>query len=195
MTGAPTGESNVWKKLVVGIAGVLVLAFTGITLRPSSFRVERSVFIAAPVDVVYDQIASLRSMDGWSPYAQLDPDMEISYAGAEAGVGARSAWDGPRMGRGRLTITNARPNERIEMRLEMFAPLRATNQVVFELAPSDSGTCVRWRMDGKNGFVGKAIGLVMDVDAMVGGQFESGLASLARLAEARASGRPLAQAR
>jgi Polyketide cyclase / dehydrase and lipid transport len=176
-------------RLVMGLVLAAGTLLAIVALQPSSFSVERSLSIDAPSEVVFDQIASLRKMDVWSPYAQMDPEMEIAYEGPEAGVGARSAWAGPQVGQGRLTITGIQANERVEMRLEMLKPLRATNRVVFVLAPTDVGTDVRWRMDGESGFVGKAIGLVMDMDAMLGQQFESGLASLARVAEAAASGR------
>ena len=82
------------------------------------------------------------------------------------------------MGTGRLTITSVEPPRQVEMRLEMLTPMQATNRLLFTLAPVDAATQVTWRMEGRNGFLGKAIGLFVDMDAMVGGDFEKGLASL-----------------
>jgi hypothetical protein len=87
------------------------------------------------------------------------------------------------MGKGRLTITAVRPAQEIEMKLEMMTPMEATNRVLFTLTSTGGATHVTWRMDGTNGFVAKALGLVMNMDEMVGGPFESGLASLKRVAE------------
>jgi Polyketide cyclase / dehydrase and lipid transport len=175
------------KRLVL-IAGVLVIAAIAlVSTRPSEFVIERSAAIEAAPDVVYEHIASLRAMDVWSPWVRMDEQMKVVYAGPESGVGARSSWEGPEMGEGRLTVTAVRPAREVEMKLEMFSPMRATNRIVFTLTPADAGTRVTWRMEGRNGFVGKAIGLFMDMDGMVGGPFEQGLAALKGVAEADAA--------
>jgi len=112
--------------------------------------------------------------------------MKIRYEGPEAGVGARSSWEGPQMGTGSLTVTGALPGRSVDMNLDMLTPMEAHNQIRFTLAPEAGGTRVTWRMQGESGFLGKAIHLVMDMDSMVGGQFEQGLASLSEKAEAEA---------
>jgi uncharacterized protein YndB with AHSA1/START domain len=167
--------------LALGVAGSVFVA-----AQPAAFVVERSATIAAPPEVVFDHIASLRAMDAWSPWVRMDSQLKVVYAGPERGVGARSSWESPEMGAGRLTVTAVKPGREVEMRLEMLSPMQATNRIVFTLAPSGTGTQVTWRMEGRNGFVGKAVGLFMDMDGMVGGPFESGLTSLAALAEADA---------
>jgi hypothetical protein len=169
--------------------GIVVLGAAGaafVAARPARFVVERSAEIAAGPAWVYGQIASLRRMDAWSPWVRMDDALEVSYAGPESGVGARSSWHGPEMGEGRLTVTAVEPEREVEMRLEMLTPMEATNRILFTLVPEGAGTRVTWRMEGENGFLGKALGLFVDVDGMVGGPFESGLAALAALAEADA---------
>jgi len=178
-----------WKKVALGLCAVVVVLVAVVAMQPSSFRVERSTVIEAPADVVYGHIDSLRAMDAWSPWVRMDPQMKIAYGGPEAGVGARSSWEGPQMGKGRLTITAAKPAEEVELKLEMLAPVKATNRVLFTLTSTGESTHVTWRMDGTNGFVGKALALLMDTDEMVGGPFERGLASLKTLAEADAKRR------
>jgi hypothetical protein len=164
--------------------GALVLATAGATFvaaQPSAFVVERSARVAAAPEVVYGHIASLRAMDAWSPWLRMDAQLKVAYEGPESGVGARSSWEGPEMGTGRLTVTAVEPGREVEMRLEMLSPMQATNRIVFTLAPAGNGTEVTWRMEGHNGFLGKAAALVVDVDGMVGGPFESGLGALAAI--------------
>ena len=163
--------------LVLGVAAVAFVAS-----QPSAF--ERSAAIDASPELVYRHIASLRAMDAWSPWVKMDAQMKVTYEGPEAGVGARSSWEGPEMGKGRLTITAVKPDREVEMNLEMLAPMQASNRIVFTLAPLPEGTRVSWRMEGTNGFVGKAMTLLMGMDEMVGGPFEQGLAALKVLAEA-----------
>ena len=171
------------RKILLGLAAAL-LAFAGVVaMQPSSFEVARSAIVKAPADVVYRHIESLRAMDVWSPYAHMDPQLKLVYSGPESGVGARSSWQGPQMGTGNLTITRALPEREVEMSLDMRTPMEAHNRVLFTLVPKDGATEVTWRMQGRSGFLGKAIGLFVHMDGMVGGQFEEGLASLQRVAE------------
>jgi hypothetical protein len=178
-----------WKKLALGLGALALVGVAVIAMQPSSFRIERSAAIEAPSDVVYPHIENLRAMNEWSPWARMDPQMTITYAGPEAGVGATSSWEGPEAGKGRMTITAVKPNQEVDLKLEFLAPMEATHRAVFTLAPSDGATDVTWRMEGTNGFVGKAFALAMDMDEMVGGEFERGLASLKTMAEADAKRR------
>jgi hypothetical protein len=179
----------VLKKLALGLCAIVAILAAVVAVQPSEFRVERSAIVQAPAGVVYAHIQSLRAMDEWSPYAKMDPQMQIHYEGPEGGVGARSSWQGPQMGTGRLTITAVEPDRSVEMRLEMLTPMQADNRILFSLAPMGGATQVTWRMQGRNGLLGKAIGLVIGMDAMLGGQFEQGLASLEGVAEADAARR------
>ena len=85
-----------------------------------------------------------------------------------------------------MTITAVKPDREVEIAIEFLAPMAATNRALFTLTPAGAATRVTWRMEGTNGFVAKAIGLVMNMDEMVGGEFEKGLASMKALAEADA---------
>ena len=183
-----------WKKIALGLGAVVVILVAVVAIQPSSFTIERSAAIEAPADIVYGQIANLRAWEAWSPWARMDPQMKSSYDGAEAGVGAVSSWEGPDAGKGRMTITAAEPDQEIDLQLEFLAPMKATNQVRFTLDPAGESTEVTWRMEGHNGFVGKAFALVMNMDELVGGDFERGLASLKSLAEADAAVRRAEQA-
>jgi hypothetical protein len=166
------------KKLLVGTAAVVVIAAVVVALQPSAFVVERSVSIDAPAARIYPRIASVRAMDQWSPWVKLDPQMQTVYDGPESGVGSRSSWEGPQMGKGRVTVTSALPDTEIEMKLEMLEPMEGTNRVLFTLVPRGAATDVTWRMEGTNGFAGKAMGLVMSMDRMIGDEFSKGLAAL-----------------
>lgn len=173
------------RKIAIALA-VLVLAFViVVALQPAEFRVERSATVSAPPPVVFEHVNDLHHWTAWSPWEQRDPGMRRSYGGAPAGAGATYAWAGnEEVGEGRMTITESRPSERIELRLEFLEPFPASNDVAFRFEPQGEGTVVTWSMTGQNGFMGKAIDLFMNMDAMVGGDFEKGLAALGSVAEA-----------
>lgn len=177
------------RKIALALAAAIAVLVAVIWMQPSAFTIARSTEIAAPPGVIIAHIQNLRAMDAWSPWAKMDPKMKISYEGPESGVGARSSWEGPEMGKGRNTVVAVKPEQEVEMKLEMLAPMQATNRVVFSLEPAGGATRVTWRMDGTSNFVGKAFGLFLSMDEMVGVPFENGLAALKTVAETQAARR------
>jgi hypothetical protein len=123
--------------------------------------------------------------EAWNPWARLDPAMKHAYAGAPAGTGAVYTWAGNReVGAGRMTMTESRPSDLIRIKLEFLTPFAATSTAEFTFKPEGDRTVVTWSMVGRNNFVAKAIHLVMDMDKMVGGNFEKGLADMKSVVEA-----------
>jgi uncharacterized protein YndB with AHSA1/START domain len=173
---------------ILGALVVIVAVVGGVVaMQPSEFRVVRSAIIPAPPAEVFAHINDLRKWDAWSPWEKIDPALKKTFDGPPAGPGASFAWTGnAEVGQGRLTIVDSRAPELVRIRLEMIKPIAATNAVEFTLAPAGEHTRVTWSMRGENGFVSKAIGLVMDMDRMIGGQFEKGLANLKSVAQAEA---------
>jgi uncharacterized protein YndB with AHSA1/START domain len=183
------------KRIGIAIALLVALLLVVVALQPAEFTIERSAQIDAPPEAVYPHIASLRAMDEWSPWVKMDDQVRITHEGPEAGVGAVESWTGPEIGSGRMEITAAEPDGQVDIALQFFEPMASQSRATFLLAAADGGTRVTWRMQGTNNFVGKCVGLVMDMDQMIGETFERGLADLKKLAEAgSAPGRPLAYA-
>jgi hypothetical protein len=90
-----------------------------------------------------------------------------------------------------MTIVRADEPSLVSIRLEFLKPFVATNTATFTFTPHPAGTTVTWAMDGRNTLVSKAVSLVLDMDAMIGGDFERGLLALKALAEgADAAGAP-----
>ncbi|MBM4384588.1 MAG: SRPBCC family protein [Deltaproteobacteria bacterium] len=172
---------NVLFALTLVVGGFAAFVAT----RPSEFRIERSTTIAAPSEIVFEEIDDFRRWAAWSPWEKMDPAMKREYSGPASGVGATYHWIGnEQVGEGRMTIVESAP-ARVAIRLEFVTPMKATNDVTLELGPAAGGTDVTWAMTGKNDFMAKAAGLFMDVDAMVGADFERGLADLTKVVEAR----------
>lgn len=158
---------------------------TDLKTRPDTFRVERSIQIAAAPETVLALIEDFRNWTQWSPYEKMDADLKRSYSGASAGVGAVYDWEGKKTGVGRMAITRADPS-RVLIDLDFFKPMKANNKAEFTLEPQGGGTRVTWAMTGANTFMSKVMGLFFSMDRFVGGQFENGLADLKAAAEGRA---------
>ncbi len=175
-------------KILIGVVIVIGLLALLVASRPSTFHVERSITIAAPAEEVFARVNDLKAWGAWSPWEKKDPDMTRSFTGPPAGAGATYAWAGDKnVGEGRMTIERSERPSLVALRLEFFKPFAATNSARFEFTPVPDGTKVTWSMDGHNNFICKAVSLVMDMDKMIGTDFESGLAALKSGAESAAA--------
>ena len=161
--------------VLVLVAGALVVAST----RPDSFRIERTILLNAPPEAPYALVQDLHRWTEWSPWEGVDPGMKRTYAGPASGVGASYGWEGnSKVGSGRMEITEAAPGAKLVLKLDFFTPMEAHNTAEFTFVREGGGTRVTWAMFGPSPFLSKLIGLVFNMDRMVGGMFEKGLASL-----------------
>lgn len=177
------------KKVFLLVIGAFVLIAAGVLFaasrQPEAYHVERSVVTnAAPISV-YAVLQDFRRFGEWSPWEELDPAMKRTFEGPETGVGSIYKWDGnDKVGAGKMTITGAEPNAHVDVALEFLRPFPSSSQVRWSVAPEGGGSKVTWAMDGKNDtLVAKAFSLFVDMDAMLGKDFEKGLAKLKTVAE------------
>jgi len=171
------------RAILVGIGVILATVLIYAAVQPDEFRVERSTRIdAAPAEIA-PLIADLHRFNEWNPYAKKDPAMKESYSGPTEGPGASYAWQSEEVGTGRMTITDVDFPSRVALDLDFETPFEARNVVEFSLVPSGAATDVTWRMTGAQTYLSKLMGLVIDMDSMVGTDFEAGLEDLKAIAE------------
>ena len=166
--------------LVVAVAAFLIYA----AMQPEDFRIQRHTTVGAPPERIYPLITDFRGWGAWSPWETKDPAMKRTFSGAAAGVGAVYAWEGNKdVGTGKMTILEATAPGKVVIKLEFLKPFEATNTAEFTLDPQGDATAIHWAMYGKNNFLSKLVCVFMDMEKMVGPDFESGLAGLKALAE------------
>jgi hypothetical protein len=171
-------------KILIGLAVIGVVLIVIVALQPADFRVTRSVTMSAPAPAVFVQVNDFHKWEAWNPWGKIDPAMKQGYEGAPAGTGAIYTWIGNKeVGEGRMTIIESRPSELIRIRMEFFKPLAGISTAEFAFKPEGNQTAVTWSMSGENNFMAKAIHLFMNMDKMIGGQFEKGLASIKSIVE------------
>ena len=165
--------------LAIAIAAVLVLAAT----KPGTLRVQRATSIKAPAEKIFPLINDFRQWRAWSPYENKDPAMKRTFSGAESGKGAVYAWDGDKnVGSGRMEILDTAPTK-IVIKLDFFKPFEGHNTAEFTMLPQGDGTNLTWTMYGPANFMSKLIQVFMNLDNMIGKDFEAGLANLKKLTE------------
>ena len=165
--------------VIVAIAGILLYAAT----KPDSFRVQRVVLINAPSDKVFPLINDIKAWTAWSPYEKKDPAMKRTYGAVTAGKGATYAWEGNKeVGQGSMEIVESGPRK-ILLKLDFLKPFEAHNIGEFVLEPKGDSTSVTWATYGPSPYMSKVIGTFMNIDDLIGRDFEKGLADLKAAAE------------
>lgn len=173
-----------FKKILIGLAAVIVILLVVIAMQPPEYKIERSATINAPPATVYGNVNSFHKWQVWSPWEKLDPAMKRTIDGPESGTGAKYHWTGNKeVGEGKMEITESKPAELVKIKLDFIKPMEGTSDTLFTFTPEGSGTKVTWTMSGKNNFVGKACSLVMNMEKMVGKDFEKGLAQMKAVSE------------
>jgi len=172
---------------IVVIVLIIAIFCVVVAMQPAHYTVERSATINAPAPVVFAQVNDFHKWQAWSPWEKIDPNMKKEFSGAAAGNGAVYSWAGNNdVGEGRMTITDSRPSDLIKIKLEFVKPFTATNATDFTFTPQGNQTNVKWTMSGDNNFIAKAFSMFMNMDKMVGGDFEKGLAQMKTVSEAAA---------
>jgi uncharacterized protein YndB with AHSA1/START domain len=173
------------KKISIAVGVIVVLFLVYAATGPDTFRIERTATIQAPPEKIYPYMSDFHKGDLWSPYERKDPAMKRTFSGPENGKGAVYEFDGDpkKTGKGRLEIIEAVPPVKVVLTLDMIEPIKGHNVVEYTLEPKGGGTSVTWAMTGKNTYLGKIVCTFINMDKMVGGDFEAGLANLKSLVE------------
>lgn len=151
---------------------------------PASFTVKRSLDMRAPADRIFPHVADFNAWPAWSPYEKRDPAMRRRFSGKPSGAGAVYEWHGNRnVGQGRMEILESTPPSKVRIDLQFIKPFKAHNVAEFTFDPHGRNTTVTWSMHGPTTFMSRVMGLFINMDKMIGKDFEAGLQNLKAIAE------------
>lgn len=170
-------------KIAIVIVAIIAIVLIYAATKPDTFHVERSRVIKASPEKLFAFISDFHQWDAWSPYNK-DPAMKKTYSGSASGKGAMYAWEGNKeVGRGEITIIDTTPPKEVVMALHMIQPFEGRNHVVFSLDAKGDSTTVTWTLEDQHTYLLKIVSTFINLDKMIGGDFEAGLAKLKTLAE------------
>jgi hypothetical protein len=173
------------KKILIALVLIVAVLVVVVALQPGEYVVTRGVKVAAPPAAVFAQVNDFHNWEAWSPWAKRDPNAKATFEGPSSGTGAVFGWSGnDEVGEGKMTLTESRPHDLIGIRLDFIKPFASTATQQFTFKPEGDQTTVTWSMTGKKNFMSKAVCMFMNMDKMVGGDFEKGLAELKKVSEA-----------
>ena len=176
------------KKVALILGGIVVsclaLLFGIAAFQSPDYVISREITIQAPAAKIFPYLNSQRLAQAWGPWMDVDPTAKMVLSGPEEGVGARTSWSGAKqLGTGSALITESVPGQRVHIRLEYTEPMEMIQESDYIIRSSGDQSVVIWRVTGKNGLISRAMGLLVDVDKMVGGMFELGLSKLKKVVE------------
>jgi hypothetical protein len=175
------------RKILIGVAVIVAGLLVVVATRPPTFHIERSITMSAPPEAPFALVNDFHAWPSWSPWERVDPGMKKTYEGAPSGTGSVYSWVGnEKVGEGRMTIERSDKPSLVSIKLEFLKPFAATNTAMFTFVPGPDGTKVTWAMDGQKNLMAKAFHMVMNMDKMVGGDFEKGLTAMKVAAETAA---------
>jgi uncharacterized protein YndB with AHSA1/START domain len=172
------------KTVAIGIAVLIAAILVFAATKPDTFRVQRSATIKAPPEKIFAILNDFQRWETWSPWEEKDPAMKRTFSVVTGGKGAVYSWEGNKdVGQGRMEIADSVPPSRLAIKLDFLKPFEAHNMVEFTLAPQGDATNVTWAMQGRSPYFVKIIHVFVDMDTLVGKDFETGLANLKAVAE------------
>ena len=171
-------------KILVGLVVVVAVFFSYLAFQPTEMRVSREIVINASPEQIFPFINNGQKADSWMPWKETDPTVKITYSGPSEGVGSASGWASQgKMGIGQALVVESIENQLVKTKLTYVKPMSMTQFTQLSLQPTSNGTVVQWLVTGQNKFGGRLMHVFLDVDKLVGSQFEKGLTNLKTMVE------------
>jgi hypothetical protein len=160
---------------------VLLLLLVGFFL-PTDYDVTRSRRADASCEAAFGVVEDLETYARWMPWMEKDPTVKMVIGEPKKGEGARYRWTSEKTGSGSYLIRMTEPHSRIEAEIDFGEMGKSEVYFLFE---GDGAVCdVTWGFRGEGQGPRPLAGWFATLmDAMVGRDFERGLAQIASLAE------------
>jgi len=172
------------KKIAIAVVVLLAALLIYAATQPDTFRIQRATSIKAPPEKIFAVLNDFMRWEAWSPWEKKDPAMKRTFSAVTSGKGAVYAWEGNSdVGHGRMEIAESVAPSKVAIKLDFVKPFETHNMVEFTLEPKGDSTNVTWAMQGPMPYISKLITVFVNMDSMVGKDFEAGLANLKAVAE------------
>ncbi|WP_141733211.1 SRPBCC family protein [Oligoflexus tunisiensis] len=167
------------KKILLALALIVVGVLIYASTRPNELQVSREIVLKAGPEVIFPYLNSSQKSNEWMPWVSMDPALKMSYNGPAEGVGSQASWESTGdMGIGKSEIVESIPNRLVKTQLTYLKPMEMSQVSIMELEPIAEGTRVSWKVVMPQNLLAKTACLFMDMDKMIGTNFEQGLQKL-----------------
>ena len=153
-----------------------------------SYAVYREIIINETKSIVFNYVLLLKSQENFAVWFGKDPDMVRGINGTDGTVGAVAYWESKvkEVGKGEQEIKKIDNGSRVDFQLRFKEPFASTSDAYFTTETlSENVTKVRWGFTGKMVYPLNLMLLIMNMDKMVGKDFEQGLTKLKAILESK----------
>ncbi len=173
------------KKISLVFISIIVVFLVYVSFQPNEMIIAREITMNATPEVIFPHINNSEKADAWMPWRESDPAVKLAYSGPKEGVDSKSSWTSTgKMGTGEAVVVESIPNQIVKIQLTYTKPMVMSQLAEISLIPTEGGrTLVRWSVSGNNNFISKIFGVLMNVEKMVGSEFEKGLLKLKNTVE------------
>jgi uncharacterized protein YndB with AHSA1/START domain len=176
---------NILLWIIIVLVGIIVFfLIIGLFIR-KDYSVSREVLVNKTKATVFQYLKLLKNQNQWSVWGSMDPDMRTTFTGIDGTEGFISAWesDNKNVGQGAQEILKIVEGERIDYEIRFLKPFKSTSWAFLTVASSNEQTLVHWEFTGKMNFPANLMMLFMNMEKMVGNDFEKGLQNLKTILE------------
>jgi len=176
------------KRVLKIIAAILILAIVFLLIAgifvPKSYHLEQDITINASREKIWSHVNSLQQLEKWSPWAEKDPAMKVTFEGQEGTVGSVYKWEGNKdVGEGTQTITGVEPARNLKTHLHFIEPFEGEADAFIKLADASNATKVTWGFDTRYSYPMNVMQLFVNMDEMMGKEYRAGLTKLKQICE------------
>ncbi len=179
-------------KIILYVVIVLIVIGAILTfVAPTHVKIERSIIINSSKEEVFKNLRYYSNRAKWSPWLEKDPQVKTSIEGTDGEVGAIYKWEGNKdVGKGLQTIMRIEDMQKIEDKLQFLEPFKSEADAYLQMGDSAGMVKVSWGFISESPRPFNIFNLFMDMDKMVGPDFQNGLSKLKMLCESEANNAP-----
>jgi Polyketide cyclase / dehydrase and lipid transport len=165
------------------IGGFLILGL----VMPKDITVSRTAAMHSSKEVVFNQMSNFKNWVNWSPWYRMDPGVKMTYTGTDGAAGSAYHWEGDEKKSGAgdmkcLSIDGTTMNFQVDFTKPNHG--HATGFLKAEDA-GNNNTTATWSFTMHMPYPFNAMTVFMNMDKMLGKDFEDGLANMKSYVENR----------
>ncbi len=176
------------KKILYVLGGLVALYLILCVFGPGQMKVERSIDINSSPDAIKAHLADYHFFhEKWSPWTEKDPGMKTTYTGEVDAEGHSVAWESnvKEVGHGSMTYKGTHGDTVLHSL--HFDGHESDAHIYHIVSANGASTKVTWLMQDPTPFIFRGMMLFMNMDKMIGPDFEKGLSKLKTAIEAMPS--------
>ncbi|RKT01827.1 SRPBCC family protein [Chryseobacterium defluvii] len=177
---------RILKWIIIVLATLLILWLVIAALISGECKYEKSISINAPAEKVWQNTNTLRAMDQWSPWNDLDPGMKKDWTGTTGQPGEKVCWESQKeeAGKGCQEVAKVdAASKRIDTNIQFLTPYESEARAYVTVVPEGNGSKATWGFTSEIPYPFTVMKLFMNLEDAIGKDYQKGLSRLKEMSE------------